>query len=530
MIVTRNDSLFPELKDIPRQFALENPIMLDEYLVGGNLKTWKGPFREVFSPVCIRASSGLAPQIIGRYPLLTEVESMEALGAARRAFNNGRGPWPAIPVEGRIKCFETFLSGMKHKREEIAKILMWEIGKPYGDSLKEFDRTIVYIRDTIKALKKQERTAHRLNSEQGIIGRMKKVPLGIALCMGPFNYPLYETFTAIAPALLTGNTIVFKPPRFGALLFGPLLRVFRDTFPEGVVNILFGDGQQIIPPLMSSGLVDIFAFVGTSQVAGPLKKLHPKQHRLRSVLGLEAKNPAIILPDADLDVTIKESVMGAFAFNGQRCAALKIFFVHSSIAEVFVKRFTEEASQLVCGMPWEKNVFITPLVEPNKTLYLSGLIKDAIKYGAQIINNEGGSAEGTFFYPTILYPVNSQMRIYHEEQFGPVVPIVPYDDIEGPLRYAMESNYGQQASIFGRDPELMAHCMDALIHQVSRVNINCKCQRTPDTFPFTGRKDSAEGVLSVTDALNAFTAPAFVTTRETEKDKKTLLDISERCR
>jgi glyceraldehyde-3-phosphate dehydrogenase (NADP+) len=183
-------------------------------------------------------------------------------------------------------------------------------------------------------------------------------------------------------------------------------------------------------------------------------------------------------------------------------------------------------------MPWEKNVFITPLVEPDKTLYLSGLIRDAGKYGAQIINrnNGGGTAVGTFFYPTILYPVNSQMQIYHDEQFGPVVPIVPYDDIEGPLCYAMESNYGQQASIFGRDSDLMAHCIDSLIHQVSRININCKCQRTPDTFPFTGRKDSAEGVLSVTDALSAFTTPAFVATRETDKDKKMLQDISERCR
>ncbi|MBA4389824.1 MAG: NADP-dependent glyceraldehyde-3-phosphate dehydrogenase [Syntrophus sp. (in: bacteria)] len=530
MIKKRTDSFFPETKDIPRQFALENPIMLKEYLIGGTLRTWEGLFREVFSPVCTRTASVLTPQIIGGYPLLTEVESMEALNASRRAFDNGKGRWPAMPAEERIKCFEVFLSGMKDKREDIAKILMWEIGKPYGDSLKEFDRTIVYIRDTIKVLKKQERAVFKLSCEQGIVGRMKKVPLGVALCMGPFNYPLYETFTAIAPALLTGNTVIFKPPRFGALLFGPLLRVFRDAFPEGVVNIVFGDGQQIIPPLMSSGMVDLFAFVGTSSVASSLKRLHPKQHRLRSVLGLEAKNPAIILPDADLDVAIKESVMGAFAFNGQRCAALKIFFVHRSIAEVFVKRFTEEASRLICGMPWEKNVFITPLVEPDKTSYLSGLIKDALKYDARIVNNGGGTAEGTFFHPTILYPVNPQMRIYHEEQFGPVVPIVSYDDIEEPLRYTVESNYGQQASIFGRDPDLMAHCINVLIHQVSRVNINCKCQRTPDIFPFTGRKDSAEGVLSVTDALNAFTTPAFVATRETEKDKKALLDISERCR
>ena len=117
------------------------------------------------------------------------------------------------------------------------------------------------------------------------------------------------------------------------------------------------------------------------------------------------------------------------------------------------------------------------------------------------------------------------MRVYHEEQFGPVIPVVPYDDIDQPLRYVIESNYGQQASIFGRDQHMMARLVDALAHQVSRININCKCQRTPDTFPFTGRKDSAEGVLSVSDALHAFTAPAFVVARETEEDKAMLTEI-----
>ena len=404
---------------------------------------------------------------------------------------------------------------------------MWEIGKSYGDSLKEFDRTVVYVRDTIKILRKEEHQNQKMSRQQGIIGRLKKVPLGVALCVGPFNYPLYETFTALAPALLTGNTVICKPPRFGSLLFGPLLKIFRDSFPEGVVNVIFGKGHEIIPPLMSSGEIDMLAFIGTSGVAGHLKKLHPKPHRMKVTLGLEAKNPAIILPDADLDVTIRESVMGALGFNGQRCAALKIFFVHTSIVDVFLKRFSEEITKLKCGMPWEKNVFITPLAEPGKTSYLKGLVDDALSHGAKIINDSGGAVEGTFFYPALLYPVNKKMRVYHEEQFGPVIPVVPYDDIDKPLRYVIESNYGQQASIFGKDRHTMARLVDVLGHQVSRININCKCQRTPDTFPFTGRKDSAEGILSVSEALHAFTLPAFVVARETEADKAMLTKITD---
>jgi glyceraldehyde-3-phosphate dehydrogenase (NADP+) len=271
----------------------------------------------------------------------------------------------------------------------------------------------------------------------------------------------------------------------------------------------------------------MLAFIGTSGVAGRLKKLHPKPHRMKVTLGLEAKNPAIILPDANLDVTIRESVMGALGFNGQRCAALKIFFVHASIVDVFLKRFSEEIAKLKCGMPWEKNVFITPLAEPGKTTYLKGLVDDALCHGARIINDSGGAMKETFFYPALLYPVNKKMRVYHEEQFGPVIPVVPYDDIDQPLRYVIESNYGQQASIFGKDRHTMARLVDVLGHQVSRININCKCQRTPDTFPFTGRKDSAEGVLSVSEALHAFTLPAFVVARETEADKAMLTKITD---
>jgi glyceraldehyde-3-phosphate dehydrogenase (NADP+) len=518
---------FPEINRIPKQFALEGLILQDQYLVGGELRRWNGPFHEVFSPVCVQSTSGLNPHVIGSYPLLTETESIEALHAARAAFNNGSGPWPSMAAKQRIACIEDFLSGMKIKREEIAKRIMWEIGKPYGDSLKEFDRTVTYIRDTIKALKKEERQNQRPSRQQGIIGRMKKVPLGVALCMGPFNYPLYETFTALVPALLTGNMVICKPPRFGTLLFGPLLKIFRDSFPEGVVNIIFGKGQEIIPPLMLSGGIDMLAFIGTSGVADNLKKLHPKSHRMKITLGLEAKNPAIILPDADLEVAIKESIMGALGFNGQRCAALKIFFVHTGVVDLFLKRFSEEIGKLKCGMPWEKKVFITPLAEPGKTLYLKGLVDDALGHGAKIINDAGGAVEESFFYPTLLYPVNKKMRVYHEEQFGPVIPVVPYDEIDEPLRYVIESNYGQQASIFGKNRQMIMRMIDVLSHQVSRININCKCQRTPDTFPFTGRKDSAEGVLSVTDALQAFTVPAVVVARETEGDKTMLTEITD---
>ena len=518
-------TIFPEEPDIPEKFFLKTPLDQDEYLINGELRRWSAPMQEVFSPVCVATPSGPAPELIGRYPLFAEKEASDALDAAASAYDNGRGLWPTLSVSERIQHVEEFVYRMKEKKEDVVCLLMWEIGKSYKDCEKEFDRTVDYINDTIDALKDLDRVSSRFVIHQGIIGQIRRAPLGVALCMGPFNYPLNETFATLIPALIMGNAVIFKPPKHGVLLYGPLLKAFRDAFPKGVVNTVYGEGKSIIPPLMTSGGVDVLAFIGTSPVADFLKRQHPKPHRLRCVLGLEAKNPAIILPDANLDLCVKECILGCLSFNGQRCTALKILFVHTRVVKTFLTRFSEAIAGLKIGMPWEDNVFITPLPEPGKPAYLGALVEDAKRLGAEIINNAGGTTHETFFYPAVLYPVHNTMRIYREEQFGPVIPVVPFDDIETPIQYIVESNYGQQLSIFGNDAEGIAGLIDPLVNHVCRVNINSQCQRGPDTFPFTGRKDSAEGTLSVSDALRVFSIRTLVAAKETDINKGILTKI-----
>jgi len=158
----------------------------------------------------------------------------------------------------------------------------------------------------------------------------------------------------LIPALIMGNTLVVKPAKYGILLHEPLLHAFAKAFPPGVVNFIYGDGATIIGPIMESGKLDIFAFIGSSRVADILKKLHPSPHRLRSILGLDAKNPAIVMADADLDVAVRESVAGALSFNGQRCTGLKMFFVHKSIADEFLAKFACAIDALPDGNPWEQ--------------------------------------------------------------------------------------------------------------------------------------------------------------------------------
>ena len=518
-------AIFPREADIPAEYAYGEPVHQKEYLVNGEIKIWNGPVQDIFSPVCIQTANGPEQKLLGSTPLLTEKEATDALDAAIAAYKNGTGEWPTMTVEGRIRAMEKFVKAMKSKRTEVVKTLMWEIGKNIKDSEKEFDRTVEYILDTIEAYKKLDRTSNNFQFEQGIIGKIRRSPLGVVLCMGPYNYPLNETFTTLIPALIMGNTVIFKPAKIGVLLHRPLLEAFRDSFPKGVINVVFGRGRATVGPLMTTGKIDVLAFIGTSKSANIMKMQHPRPNRLRSVLALEAKNPAIVLNHADLDLAVKECALGSLSYNGQRCTALKIIFVQKNVVDTFINKFLKEVEALKWGMPWENGTFITPLPEPEKPGLLKELIEDAEAHGAQVINAGGGTIEHTFFAPAVVYPVNNKMKLYYEEQFGPVVPIVAYDKIDEVIQYMVESNYGQQASIFGTDNIEMAKLIDNLVNQVCRLNINSQCQRGPDVYPFTGRKDSGEGTLSVSDALRTFSIRSMVAAKEIDVNKEMLTDI-----
>eukprot|EP01112_Ceratiomyxa_fruticulosa_P014330 TRINITY_DN409_c0_g1_i1.p1 TRINITY_DN409_c0_g1~~TRINITY_DN409_c0_g1_i1.p1 ORF type:complete len:537 (+),score=108.95 TRINITY_DN409_c0_g1_i1:92-1702(+) len=490
------------------------------YLVNGEIKEWKGATLEVLSP--IRASGTDKPIVLGVYPMMKGNDVLESLESAVHAYNFGRGEWPSSTLKYRIHCMEKFLDGLKKKRDEVVNLLQWEICKTLPDSQKEVDRTIAYIIDTIKEAKALHNRESTFTNDGGVFAHTRRAPLGVVLCLGPFNYPFNETYTTLIPSIIMGNTVVMKLPRTGVLCHFPTLELFRDCFPKGVVNVISGSGRETLPPIMSTGKIDIFAFIGTSSAADQLQKAHPKPHRLRVCLGLEAKNPAIILPDCNIDITVRECISGSLSFNGQRCTAIKIIFVHKDVRDVFLQKFTEAIDNLKMGLPWEKGVQITPLPESEKPHYLNDLIQDALSKGSKIINKLGGKQDRTFVAPTVLFPVTKEMRVYHEEQFGPVIPIREYEKISELYDYLDSSPYGQQCSVFTRDIALASTLVDVLVNQVSRVNLNTQCQRGPDTLPFTGRKDSAYGTLSVGDALRTFSIRSLVAAKD-EKESQELV-------
>jgi glyceraldehyde-3-phosphate dehydrogenase (NADP+) len=187
----------------------------------------------------------------------------------------------------------------------------------------------------------------------------------------------------------------------------------------------------------------------------------------------------------------------------------------------FNKSFAKAVDELKFGMPWE-DTFLTPLPEPSKPEYIQELIADAKSKGAEVLNKRGGALSENYSYPAVMYPVNESMKLYHEEQFGPVIPIISYKEIDEPLDAMAASEYGQQVSLFGRDVTKIAPLIDTLANLVCRVNLNSACQRGPDVYPFTGRKNSAVSTLSVYDALRSFSIRTFLASKDTAYNKEIL--------
>ena len=224
------------MNTIPQEFQITSLLNQDTYLVNGELKKWTGKTTPVYST--ISSTKKYEPTLLGSIPFMGEAEALEVAASAEAAFNNGQGLWPTMKVVDRIKCMENFVVKMKETRAEVVKLLMWEIGKTLGDSEKEFDRTVEYIQDTIESYKELNSRSAYFSKVQGINAMVRRGPIGVVLCLGPYNYPLNETFTLLIPALIMGNPVIFKPAKHGVLLISPLLEAFKSSFPKGVIGVV----------------------------------------------------------------------------------------------------------------------------------------------------------------------------------------------------------------------------------------------------------------------------------------------------
>jgi len=476
---------------------------------------------------------------IGSMVQMTEDHALTSLAEASSAWDGGTGAWPQTPLAERIATVERLVEGLLERREDMANVLMMEIGKSRPTALDEVDRTIKFIREVIESIRnhssnKSDGTITDFSENFDQVGStyyfIRRAAIGIVLCLGPFNYPLNETYAALIPALLMGNVAIMKIPSVGGLVHLLSMEAFEEAgFPPGVMNFISGSGRKTMPPLMQTGEIDVLSFIGGSKAADELMKQHPEPHRLKVFLQLEAKNMGIFLADlwesdgedAALERTVKEAVAGALSFNGQRCTAIKAIFVPRTHADDFVRRFVREVRKLESGLPWQTTEegnypTITPLPFPKRVEYMQSLISNAKLHGCKVVNEEGGVLVGgedsTLMIPAILYPVTEKMDIFLSEQFGPVVPIIPYDNIDEIISYARDGKYAQQCAIFTSNGEggIATMLLDKFSSIFGKITINSQCGRSPDVIPFSGRRSSAMGVMSISNSLAEFSVPTVV--------------------
>jgi glyceraldehyde-3-phosphate dehydrogenase (NADP+) len=480
--------------------------------LAGTVAPWTGPTDPVTSPIIDEATGERA--VIGKIARMSKEQTQQAVAAAEKAWDGGQGAWPQTTPAARVAALQRVVARLKERRSEIVNVLMWEICKTSGDAAAEFDRTMQFFEKTLETYRAADAAdAGAWTETGGILHKVRRGPVGVTMIVGPFNYPFNETYATLIPALLMGNVGIMKLPAVGGLAHVLTMEAYAAELPVGTLQFLTGKGRETIPPVMESGVVDVLAFIGGSKAADSLLKQHPHPHRLRVAAWLEAKNVGVVTPSADLKTAVDQCVLGALSYNGQRCTAIKLILVHESLAKEFTDQLVDAVAALPAGLPWAEGVKLTPLPEPAKPKYLGDLIEDAKKHGAAVVNaaQGGGACSGGLYTPAILAPVSDAMKVWHEEQFGPVIPVATYKDPAELRAYLRTTPYGQQASIFttstGKDT---AELLDMLATVVTRVNVNTQCGRSPDVLAFAGRRSSANATMSVSEALKLFSVETVV--------------------
>ncbi len=443
--------------------------------------------------------SAIDGSCIGSLPCLKKNHVDVAYEGANRAFKI----WKNISHEMRIRKIKEFAQIFIKEKEYLATLMTLEIGKPYNDSIKEIERSYEYILETIKIYQNEFLNPVVINSYihgiEGKVGKFYREPIGVVLAISPFNYPINLSISKIIPAILFGNTVVFKPATQGALVASQLAKYFEQAqIIPGVFNLVIGKGSEIGDYIVENERIAGATFTGSTTIG---KKIAQKITMKPLVLEMGGKDVAIVSKFANLELAAKEIIKGAYNFSGQRCTAIKRILVQEEISYDFIKLLKDEIWKLTVGDPFQ-NVDVVPLIDKKTLDYNLDLINDAISYGGQIIH--GGKVIGyNLLEPTLIDNVSLKSRIAWEEPFGPLLPIIHVKNMEEAIQITNDSEYGLQGSIFSENKEEIEMLVKNI--ETGTININRSSSRGPDIFPFTGIKNSGFGVQGIRDSLLAMT-------------------------
>lgn len=447
---------------------------------------------------------------IGSVQALTQDEVNQCIQSAKAA----QPDWSLMSIYDRAHYLHAWADELLKMKEELATIMMKEVGKAYQDAIKEVERTADLIHYTVEEA--IHLSGESLNGEhfpggsRSKLAVIERVPLGVVLAISPFNYPVNLAAAKLAPALITGNTVIFKPATQGSISGTKMIEALAKTnLPAGVLNLVTGKGSVIGDYLIEHDDIALVTFTGGTSTG---ERIAQKAKMIPLVMELGGKDPAIICEDANLELAAKQIVSGAYSYSGQRCTAIKRVLVHRSVADELVSLIQSEVEKLSVGSP-EDNATIVPLIDEQSADFVQGLIEDALEKGATLVL--GNKREENLIYPTLLDHVTKEMRIAWEEPFGPVLPIIRVDSQEEAIEIANASEYGLQASVFTQNLDKALTIARKL--ETGSIQINGRTERGPDHLPFIGIKKSGLGIQGVRRSIESMTREKVIILNINEK-------------
>jgi acyl-CoA reductase-like NAD-dependent aldehyde dehydrogenase len=415
----------------------------------------------------------------------------------------GQAQWSATELQKRINCIENFCQLLDEKKDELAKTLTSEMGKPLQQSYNELNgarsRIKFFIDHSAKWLADEWITTEGATKE-----KISYEPLGIIANISAWNYPYLVGVNVFIPALIGGNAVFYKPSEYATLTGLAIQKLlYQSGIPENVFQIAIGKGD--VGELLLQLPLDGYFFTGSYRTGKYIaekvaSKLVPCQ------LELGGKDPLYVMDDiTDIDKVAAAALEGVVYNNGQSCCAVERIYVQEKIYDQFLKSYTEQAKKMTIGDPMDSSIEIGPLSRKEQKEFLLSQIKDATDKGAVVLS--GGNAvdrKGYFIQPTIMINVNHNMKVMKEESFGPVVGIQKVKDDNEALQLMQDTEYGLTAAIYSQSFERAEAIMKKI--NTGTVYWNC-CDRVSASLPWSGRKHSGLGATLSYQGIRAFVQP-----------------------
>ncbi|SFL36866.1 Aldehyde dehydrogenase family protein [Gracilibacillus orientalis] len=443
-------------------------------------------------------------EIVGYAPVNTVEDTIRAIDVAHDTFTT----WRETPIEERIKRMRSAIQKIKDNTPEIAELLSREHGKALYDSEGEIGVSLMWMEyacDNVTEVLKNEVQAH--DNGKTIIA---KDAIGVVSAITPWNYPISLSTIKVAPALLTGNTMVLKPSPLAPLAVSKVIEIIADEFPPGVLNMVHGEAEVGVE-LTSNPKVAKIAFTGGTDTAKHIMKAAADTIK-HMTLELGGNDAAIVLRDFDVndEKAMRRLVISNFLTAGQICMIAKRIYVDKSIYDQFVEKYMEAANKWIrVGDPFDENVTVGPVNNQKQAKYVQSLVDDAEGKGAKVVKlgkilDQDLFEEGYFMQPTVVLGADQNDPIVVKEQFGPTVPILPFENDQHAIELANDSIFGLTSSVWGKEE----HAIEIAKHiQAGTTMINTAAIQGLDVrFPFGGVKQSGvgreygkEGILAYTD-------------------------------